>query len=159
DDGTASAGTVSGTGPFTVSGTHSFTPFSTLHTITVTIFDQGGSSATVTDNVTDPSANQAFVMQLYQDLLHRPAHAGGLAYWSGLLDQGVSRAQVALDIEQSLEYRQDEVQALYAHYLHRNAGPAGLAVFTNFLAHGGTLEQVAADIVGSREYYRTRAGG
>jgi hypothetical protein len=159
DDNSANVGTVSGTGPFTVSGTHNFATFTTLHTITVTIFDQGGKSATVSDSVTDPTANEAFVMQLYQDLLHRPAQAGGLAYWSGLLDQGASRAQVALDIEQSLEYRQDEVQALYTHYLHRDAGPAGLALFTNFLAHGGTLEQVAADIVGSAEYYRTRAGG
>jgi hypothetical protein len=159
DDNSASVGTVGGTGPFTVSGTHTFLAFKNLHTISVTIFDQGGSTATVTDDVTDPTANQAYVMRLYQDLLQRPADPAGLAHWSGLLDRGVSRAQVALSIEQSLEYRKDEVQALYAHYLHRNADPAGLAVFTNFLAHGGTLEQVAADLVGSGEYYQTRAGG
>jgi hypothetical protein len=66
---------------------------------------------------------------------------------------------VALDIEQSLEYRQDEVQALYAHYLYRNADPAGLAAFANLLTHGGTAEQVAADIVSSPEYYQLRGGG
>jgi hypothetical protein len=159
DDNSASAGTVGGTGPFTVSGTHTFLAFKNLHIMSVTIFDQGGSTATVTDDVTDPTANEVFVMQVYQNLLHRPADAAGLAFWSGLLDHGASRTQAVLGIEQSLEYRQDEVQALYAHYLHRHADPAGLAVFANFLAHGGTLEQVAADLVGSGEYYQTRAGG
>jgi hypothetical protein len=66
---------------------------------------------------------------------------------------------VALDIEQSQEYRRDEVQALYARYLHRNADPSGLAAFTNLLAQGGTPEQVAADIVASGEYCQTRADG
>jgi hypothetical protein len=159
DDSTASVGTVGGTGPFTVSGTHTFATFKGLHTITVTIFDQGGNTAAVTDDVTDPTPNEAYVMQLYQDLLQRPADSGGLTYWSGLLDRGASRPSVALGIEQSPEYRQDEVQALYAQYLHRNADTTGLVVFSNFLAHGGTLEQVAADIVGSGEYYLTRAGG
>jgi hypothetical protein len=49
DDNTANYGTVSsagaGTSSFTVSGTHTFATFHTLHTITVTILDQGGSSA------------------------------------------------------------------------------------------------------------------
>jgi len=104
-------------------------------------------------------ADELYVMQLYQDLLQRPADAAGLATWSGLLNQGVSRAQVALDIEQSLEYRQDEVQALYARYLHRNADPAGLAALCKFLVQGGTVEQVAADLVASPEYYQKRGGG
>jgi hypothetical protein len=159
DDGTANYGTISGTGPFTVSGTHTFAPFHNLHIITVTILDVGGSQASVTDNVIDPTANEAYVMQLYQDLLGRQADSAGLAHWSGLLDRGASRAQVALAIEKSLEYRQDEVQALYVRYLYRNADPTGLATFANFLDHGGTLEQVAADIVGSPEYFQHRGGG
>jgi hypothetical protein len=158
DDGTASYGTVSGTGPFTVSASHSFSTFHTLHTVAVTILDQGGSSATVTDNVIDPTANEAYVMQLYQQLLQRPADPAGLAHWSGLLDQGTSRTQVALDIEKGQEYRQVEVRALYTRYLHRSADPAGLATFTQLVSHGGTLEQVAADIVASAEYYLNRAG-
>jgi hypothetical protein len=163
DDGTANYGTITGPifgpGPYTVSGTHTFAPFHNLHIVTVTILDQGGSQTSVTDNVIDPTANEAYVMRLYEDLLRRQADSAGLAYWSGLLDRGASRARVALDIEQSLEYRQDEVQALYARYLYRNADPAGLATFANLLAHGSTLEQVAADIVGSAEYYQTRGGG
>jgi hypothetical protein len=106
-----------------------------------------------------PTPNQRFLAVLYQELLHRDPEAAGLAAWSGLLDRGVSRSQVTLAIEQSLEYRQDEIQSLYAHYLKRQADPTGLAAFSNLLAQGGTLEQVTADIVGSPEYYQTRGGG
>jgi uncharacterized delta-60 repeat protein len=158
DDGTSSRGTVTGTGPFTVSGTHLFGSFTGTHHISITIGD-AGSSVTVTDNVIDPTLNELYVMQLYQQLLQRSADSGGLAYWSGLLDQGASRTQVALDIEQSQECRQDEVQALYAHYLFRNADASGLAAFTNLLTQGGTLEQAAAGIVASPEYFQVRGGG
>jgi hypothetical protein len=56
DDGTASFGMVTGTGPFTVTGTHTFGSFANAHVVTVTIFDKGGTSVTVTDNVIDPPA-------------------------------------------------------------------------------------------------------
>jgi hypothetical protein len=106
-----------------------------------------------------PTPNQRFVAALYQKLLHRDAEAAGLAAWSGQLDRGVSRMQVTLGIEQTPEYRQDEIQSLYAHYLLRQADPVGLAAFINLLAQGGMLEQVAADIVGSPEYYQRRGTG
>jgi hypothetical protein len=55
DDGTASFGTVkAGAGNFTVSASHTFGRFSNLHTAVVTVYDKGGSTATVTDNVIDP---------------------------------------------------------------------------------------------------------
>jgi hypothetical protein len=54
DDGTASFGTVSGTGPFTVSGSHRFGGFQNVHVVTVTVYDRGGGTATVTDNLIDP---------------------------------------------------------------------------------------------------------
>jgi uncharacterized delta-60 repeat protein len=155
DDGTTSTGTISGNGTYTVSGSHTFGLFKGVHHITVAISDAGGATTIATDSVVDPTPNELYVSHLYQQLLQRQPDAGGLAYWSNLLDHGVSRIQVALDIEQSQEYRQDEVQALYAHYLNRAADPAGLAVFTNLLAHGSTIEKVAAQIVGSAEYYQT----
>jgi uncharacterized delta-60 repeat protein len=159
DDGTTSAGSVGGTGPFTVSGTHLFGAFSGTHHITIAIKDAGGSSISVTGDVKDPTPNELFVMQLYQDLLERDADPSGLATWSGLLEQGTTRSQVVLDIEESLEYRQDQVQALYAHYLYRQADAAGLSAFTQFLANGGTVEQAAAALIGSAEYYQNRGGG
>jgi predicted RNA methylase len=102
--------------------------------------------------------NFRFVAQVYLDLLHRPADQAGLANFAGLLDQGVSRAQVVFDIENSMEFRTDEVMGLYSQFLHRSADAAGLAGFVNFLANGGTVEQAAALIVGSPEYFQRRGG-
>jgi hypothetical protein len=61
DNGTANFGTLAGTGPggvgpFTVTGTHTFGAFTNAHTVSVTIFDKGGNTITVTDNVIDPPA-------------------------------------------------------------------------------------------------------
>ncbi len=61
DNGTADFGVVTGagpgnTGPFTVTGAHTCTKFANAHTVSVTIFDKGGTSVTVTDNVIDPPA-------------------------------------------------------------------------------------------------------
>src|SRR5262249_21978465 len=55
DNGTASLGTVGGgPGNFTVSGSHTFGGFSNLHVVKVTIYDKGGSTTAVVDNVIDP---------------------------------------------------------------------------------------------------------
>jgi len=117
----------------------------------------------VTDTVVDPpypgSPNQLYLAQLYRDLLQRAADDTGMAYWSGLLDQGVSRTQVALAITSSGEYRSDLVEGLYAKYLHRQADTGGLAYFTNLLGQGATAEAVAAQITGSGEYFLQRGGG
>jgi hypothetical protein len=61
DNGTADFGVVTGagpggTGPFTVTGTHTFGTFHNAHTVSVMIFDKGGTSVTVTDNLIDPPA-------------------------------------------------------------------------------------------------------
>jgi hypothetical protein len=55
DNGTASFGTIGGSaGSFTVSGSHTFSGFNNVHTVTVTIYDKGGNTAAVTDNIIDP---------------------------------------------------------------------------------------------------------
>jgi len=105
------------------------------------------------------TANQRFVAQVYLDLLHRPVDQLGLNAFTGMLNQGVSRGQVVLNIENSMEFRADEVRGLYNQFLHRAADTGGLTGFTNFLANGGTLEQVEAIMVGSPEYFQQRGGG
>jgi hypothetical protein len=152
------------TGQYTVSGTHLFPAFADTRQITVTVTDNGGAEVfSVQDTAVDPpfpgTANQLFVAQLYQDLLGRPADDAGLAVWSGLLDQGVSRSQVAHALATSPEYRADEVEGLYRQYLHREADASGLADFSQLLANGGTVEQAAALLAGSSEYYQDRGGG
>jgi hypothetical protein len=57
DDQTASFGIVSGpdaNGVFTVSGSHTFATFNNVHTVSVTIYDKGGNTAAVKDNIIDP---------------------------------------------------------------------------------------------------------
>jgi hypothetical protein len=72
------------------------------------------------------TANQATVSQLYLTLLNRPVDSAGLAFWSGLLDQGKSATQVVVGLENSLEFRTNEVNSLYQCLLHRPADQAGL---------------------------------
>lgn len=48
--------------------------------------------------------NQQFVQALYINALNRPADPGGLATWTGLLDKGVSRAEVIQAISESAEH-------------------------------------------------------
>ena len=74
DDGSASYGTVTsnGAGLFTVAGSHAFRSFNNVHTITVTIFDVGGSIAKVTDNVIDPPSKGGHVKPVHQRLPEGP---------------------------------------------------------------------------------------
>jgi autotransporter-associated beta strand protein len=103
--------------------------------------------------------NQAFVDQVYQDLLGRHADPGALAGWTGYLNVGNSRFSMVSFVDHSLEYRTDEVENMYHLYLHRDADPNGLAGFVGYLNAGGTVEQVAAILIGSDEYFFARGGG
>lgn len=158
-------GTVLGTAPLTPLGTATFTT-STLssgaRTITVTYAGDdnftASTSSEITVTVRSPlPPNQRYVAQLYTDLLQRNVEESGLAFWSGQLDRGVSRQDVALAITRSVEYRTILVRGLYQRYLGRAADSGGLNAFVSFLGSGGTVEQAAAGMIGSAEYF-ARAG-
>ncbi len=110
-------------------------------------------------SLTPASQNQAFVGQLYNDLLQRPADGAGLAFWTNQLNSGLSRQQVVAAIEASGEFQAREVNNLYTQYLHRGADSAGLNFWVAQLAQGETIEQVAAGIGGSQEFFMTQGGG
>ncbi len=101
------------------------------------------------------TANQRFVEDVYWDLLRRPVDPSGLAGWSGLLDAGVSRTQVAIGIQNSLEYRTLVVQDLYNQILGRSPDPGGQTGWVSFLTQGGTAEQLEAILFGSDEFFIT----
>jgi hypothetical protein len=101
--------------------------------------------------------NRDFVEHLYRDLLGRQVDPTGLATFTRMLGEGVSRAQVAEAILASDEYRGAVIQDLYTRLLHRQADPNGLQAWRAFLANGGTAEQVTVTITGSQEYAQ-RAG-
>jgi hypothetical protein len=133
-----------------------------IHTITATY---GGSanfnlSTAVTPVIVNVGTlNQAFVAQVYMDLLHRPVDATGLMTWTAKIDAGTSRTTVVSMIESTQEYRNVEVNSLYLKYLRRNADQMGLANSTSMLANGGTVEQVASILIGSTEYFNKFGGG
>jgi Domain of unknown function (DUF4214)/Cysteine-rich secretory protein family/RTX calcium-binding nonapeptide repeat (4 copies) len=49
--------------------------------------------------------NGAFINQLYLNVLDRTADAGGLSYWTGLLNAGAPRADVTLGFTESFEFQ------------------------------------------------------
>jgi hypothetical protein len=121
-----------------------------LTTPVVTVVDDPGAMA-----IPNP-ANEQFVNALYQGLLGRQADAGGLAYWEGLLNAGVSRFDVAERIQSSPEFLQDEVAAAYQTILHRQVDPLGLMAWTGFLAAGHSPNELAAQLAGSPEFSQTQ---
>jgi predicted outer membrane repeat protein len=107
---------------------------------------------------TTASANQIFVENLYEVLLNRPASLDpGSGGWVTLLNQGVSRLQVVLDLEGSAEYLGDQVQLLFQRYLHRTAGTNELSGYISYLGNH-SFEQVQALLAGSGEYYQLHGG-
>jgi uncharacterized protein (TIGR03118 family) len=118
--------------------------------------ENDGLFGSIAPAVTTPPS---FVSQAYLDLLGRQADAGGLAYWTGKLNSGLSRQQVVAGIQDSVEYRSIEVNGVYQRLLGRNAETTGLTFWIGQLQTGATVEQIAAGIAGSAEYFATRGGG
>src|SRR5262249_10589435 len=105
-------------------------------------------------------SDQSFVIRVYRDLLLRAPDSSGLAFFTGLLDQGTAtRTQVAQAIENSQEYQTLEVSNLYQGVLRRAADPSGLNTWVHYLAQGGTAEQLRALLLGSDEYFSRFGGG
>jgi hypothetical protein len=99
------------------------------------------------------AANDLFVSSLYQSLLGRNVDQGGLAYWAGQLNAGVSRTQVAQQIGTSNEALNYDVDQFYEVLLGHPADAASLNYWTGQLKAGATLDQVKGGILGSGEFY------
>jgi hypothetical protein len=127
------------------------------------------------------SRDQAFVAQVYRDLLHREANPGEIAVWVAPMEDPnpltrYSRAAVAQGIQASSEHRALVVQDLYHRLLRRAASdfadsdPANnldghslkseVGMWLNQLAtaKGFTETMLEADILGSPEYFGQRGG-
>jgi hypothetical protein len=109
-----------------------------------------GNSVVLLPNVPpSPSPDDVrFLTQLFADLLQRTPDAAGLASLGGQLAGGASRAQIALAVQASPEFRQSMVQANFARFLGRPADPAGLASLAGLPE--GPLQ---ATILGSDEFF------
>lgn len=113
---------------------------------------------TAVETVAPREENASFVAQLYVDLLGRSAEAAGIRYWTGLLAQGASRADVAQGIVQSTEYRERTLRQLYRDWLRRDADELGLAFWVQMLRQGKSWDEVRAGLLGSDEYFNVHGG-
>jgi hypothetical protein len=100
--------------------------------------------------------SDAFLGRVYQSVFGRPLDDTGRAAWGALLDQGVSRQAVVLDILASTECHTRIVEGSYRALLDRAADPQGLDAFVTALDHGARPEQIQAAILGSPEYAQHR---
>ncbi|WP_132249393.1 DUF4214 domain-containing protein [Methylobacterium segetis] len=112
--------------------------------------------------------NAAFVEQLYQSTLHRSADSGGLAFWTGQLNQGAARVDVASGFVFSDEHLSSlqsvfdaglfvpdrqaaDVARLYYTMLNRAPDAGGLEFWTHQLDQGGNLSVLAQGFLASAE--------
>jgi hypothetical protein len=121
--------------------------------MTATVTDINGIRTIVhgTINVTsDPDV--AFVEKLYTDLLKRRGEADGIRFFSGQLQFGdATPGQVALEIQQSPEYRQVVVVTAFETVLGRSPESGGLLFWTNYLAQGHSQNQLLVALSASPE--------
>ena len=88
---------------------------------------------------TDP--NTAYVQSLYKAVLGRTGADSEVAAWLVKMDGGMTRQQVAVGFVNSLEHRQDQVDAYYEEFLHRAPDP-GSVIWVNELLSGVSEETV-----------------
>jgi hypothetical protein len=109
------------------------------------------------DTTTKPTPQQAYVGQLYQDLLGRPADLGGLNIFIPKLDLPNGRAVIVSSILISPEYRNHVVTQDYEKLLGRNPTSTELTTGANYFSARGN-ESLEALIAGGNEFYQ-KAGG
>jgi len=133
-------------------------------------------SAVAADFLTSPEyladhgtlSNAAFVDSLYHGFLGRAPDASGDAFWTGLLDNGASRADVVIGFDQSAEAKAHLAETtsqvwvpnaggtlaeeVYQTGLDRPVDPNGLAFVQSSLAQGATSLQIVQGIVASPEF-------
>jgi Domain of unknown function (DUF4214) len=97
--------------------------------------------------------NAGFVSAMYQDLLGRAPTAGEQAQWDTAFGAGATRAQVALQVLHSTEFRTRLIQSWFQAYLGRAPTQVELNFYLGQLAGGATDEQIQAAILGSQEFF------
>jgi hypothetical protein len=121
-------------------------------------------------------SNAAFVDYVYQHALGRAPDGSGNAYWTGQLDQGLSRGEMLIGFSESAEHRaktatlvsqgyfqsDDAAQAVALVYdtaLGRLPDAPGLTFWTDQLKGGScTLGAIATEFANSGEFAAKTAG-
>lgn len=160
-DGTSSAGTITslGGGAFNVFGDHVY-GHPGVYSVTVSVADEGGATTTIRSLAGNGHADDddAFIAQIFQDILGRDADPGAESQFASHLQHGGSRSELTTLITHSDEYYDQRIQQAYQDYLGRSADASGLATWRALLQSGLTDEQLEAAFIGSAEFYN-HAGG
>lgn len=97
--------------------------------------------------------NTALTTAYYGDILGRAPDAGGLAYWTGQLNQGTDRTTVALAIMcGSVEGASKFVSYCYTTYLRRAPDSAGLQSWISQVRNGASEIMLVTAFLSSEEY-------
>ncbi len=108
--------------------------------------------------------NQQFVEQLYRNVFGREGDAGGVNFWTGQLNAGMSRGEVVLGFSQSLEFVastqtagiqtpvQGAVYRLYLAYFLRPPDASGMSYWTTQVTNGTSLAAVSVEFSASSEF-------
>jgi hypothetical protein len=136
-------------------------PVGTDGTYSLTFIAQNGVGSEVTQSFTfvvEQTANQHFVSNVYKDLLGHAPDSGGLAFWSGLLDLGNSRATILNLFDHGSWYFSPIIKSAYQQYLGRTGDSGGLVFWIQQMINGVTDEQLEASLIASAEYYKHASG-
>lgn len=102
--------------------------------------------------------NSQFVNLVYQNILGRPADAGGLAFWTGQLDSSaMNRGQVMAAFSESAEYKgvignSVYVTMMYVGMLRRSPDQGGFDFWKGYLTSGNSGLALINGFITSTEY-------
>lgn len=96
--------------------------------------------------------NDRFVRSLYEDILGRSADNSGREFWTGAIQRGMTRRQVAANFYASIESRRDRVTALYQEILSRNPDSTGMQHWSTQLRSMGDVV-LASTLASSTEFW------
>lgn len=99
----------------------------------------------------------AWVRQMYRDILGRSASATEVQHWVGVLARGGSRSGVAMGFLLSTEHLTTVIDGHYRHLLERSIDPTGRAGWVTAIQRGTRVEVVIAGIIASPEYWQKNA--
>ena len=103
--------------------------------------------------------NQAYVTQLYKDILNRNPDTTGLNNLVSQLGSGaLTRAGVAKALINTDEFRTNFIKSTYQTYLSRNPDAAAMSSLMTQLRNGVSLDTVRTGILSSKEYYQRQGG-
>jgi hypothetical protein len=97
--------------------------------------------------------DQAWVLAMYQALLHRQPDAAGEEYWTQQLAREAKQSEVALGFATSDERESQHVVDIYQKFLGRLAAPDEVNYWLQYFQKGGTNEQIIAQFVAADEYF------